>query len=138
MASGTGTISGTASVASAAMTYTVTVTDANGATAMAGFSLAVNGAVAATQAIASTQLTVNQAATSFTPVTGSGGTGGLSYSVAPPLPNGLTMIADTGGVIGSPRASSPATSYTVTVTDTNNTTAATAQFSLVGRAGGEH
>ena len=130
MASGTGTISGTASVASAATTYMVTVTDANGATAMAGFSLAVNGAVAATQAIASTQLTVNQAATSFTPVTGSGGTGGLSYSVVPPLPNGLTMIADTGGVIGSPRASSPATSYTVTVTDANNATA-TAHFSLV-------
>jgi DNA-binding beta-propeller fold protein YncE len=130
MASGTGTISGTASVASAARTYTVTVTDANGATAMAGFSLTVNGAVAAIPAIASTRLTVNQAATSFTPVTGAGGTGGLTYSVAPTLPIGLAMKADTGAVIGSPGISSPATSYTVTVTDADNATAM-ASFSLI-------
>ena len=134
MASGTGTISGTASVASVATTHTVTVTDANNATAMAGFSLTVNGVVAATPAIASTRLTVNQAATSFTPVTGSGGTGGLTYSVAPTLPIGLAMVAGTGAVTGSPGISSPATSYTVTVTDADNATA-TASFSLtVGTA----
>src|SRR5262249_26933535 len=37
----------------------------------------------ATQAVASKTLTQNHAATSFTPVTGSGGTAPLSYSVSP-------------------------------------------------------
>ncbi len=130
MASGTGAISGTASVPSAATTYTVTVTDANHATAMASFSLAVNGAVAATRTIASTHMTVYQAPTSFTPVTGSGGTGALTYSVAPPLPIGLALAAGTGAVTGAPSVTSPATSYTMTVTDADNATA-TASFSLV-------
>jgi hypothetical protein len=52
--------------------------------------------VMATQAIASTTLTHNHAATSFTPVTGSGGTGTLSYGVSPTLPTGLTYSASTG------------------------------------------
>ena len=73
----------------------VTVADANGASATASFSLAVNNAVTATQAIASTTLTQNHAATSFTPVTGSGGTGSLTYSVSPSLPRSSSLSAST-------------------------------------------
>ena len=65
----------------------------------------------------------------FTPVTGSGGTGTLSYSVSPALPTGLTFNASTGAISGTPTATSAATSYTVTVTDSNSATAA-ASFSL--------
>jgi len=102
MTSGSGAITGTPTVASAATTYTVTVTDANNATAAATFVLTVNGAVTATQAIASTMLTRNHAATSFTPVTGSGGTGPLAYSVLPSLPTGLNMASGTGAITGTP------------------------------------
>jgi uncharacterized repeat protein (TIGR01451 family) len=129
MAAGTGAITGIPSVASPATTYTVTVTDANSATATATFSLTVNGAVTATQAIAATTLTVNAAATSFTPVTGAGGTTPLAYSVSPGLPTGLSMAAGTGAITGTPTVTSLATTYTVTVTDANSVTA-TATFSL--------
>jgi Bacterial Ig-like domain (group 3)/IPT/TIG domain/Putative Ig domain len=129
MASATGAITGTPTVASSATTYTVTVTDANSVTATATFSLTVNGALTATQAVASTMLTRNHAATSFTPVTGSGGTGPLAYSVSPSLPTGLNMASGTGAITGTPGVASSATTYTVTVTDANNATA-TATFSL--------
>jgi sugar lactone lactonase YvrE len=129
MASGTGAITGTPSVASSPTTYTVTVTDTNSATATATFSLIVNGPIAATQAVPSTTLAVNHAATAFTPVTGAGGTGSLTYSVSPTLPAGLSMISGTGAITGTPTVVSSAATYTVTVTDTTNSTA-TATFSL--------
>ncbi|HLZ66155.1 MAG TPA: putative Ig domain-containing protein [Aliidongia sp.] len=129
LSTSTGQVSGTATAASAATSYTVTVTDTNGSTANASFSLTVNGAVAATQAVPSTNLTVNRAATAFTPVTGSGGTGALTYSVSPSLPAGLSLSTSTGAVTGTPTVASSATNYTVTVTDTNGATA-NASFSL--------
>jgi len=129
MASGTGTITGTPTVTSAATSYTVTVTDASSNTATASFSLTVNSAVTATQAIASKALTQNHAATSFTPVTGGGGTGTLSYSVSPGLPSGLSMASGTGAITGTPTVTSSATTYTVTVTDANSATASNT-FSL--------
>jgi uncharacterized protein YhjY with autotransporter beta-barrel domain len=129
LASGTGVLTGTPTAANSATTYTVTVTDTNGATATASFGLTVNGAPVATQAVASTALTQNRAAASFTPVTGTGGTGSLTYSVSPALPSGLSLASGTGAITGTPSAASAATSYTVTVTDTNSATA-TANFSL--------
>jgi hypothetical protein len=125
----TGAVAGTASVTSSATSYTVTVTDANGGTAIASFSLTVDSAVVATQEVASTTLTQNHAATSFTPVTGSGGTGALVYSVSPGLTAGLMFNVSTGVVTGTPTVMSSATTYTVTVTDANGATA-TASFSL--------
>ena len=127
--SATGAITGTPASANPVATYTVTVTDANGATAAATFSLTVNGAVTATQVIASEVLTLNQPSASFTPVTGAGGTGTLTYGVAPELPAGLSFSTATGSITGTPTAVSPAASYTVTVTDADNATA-TASFSL--------
>ncbi len=125
----TGSITGTPTATSLAATYTVTVTDADGATATASFSLTVNATVTATQAIASTTLTVNHVATAFTPVTGSGGTTPLTYSVSPMLPAGLSMNSATSSITGTPTAASPVATYTVTVTDANGATA-TASFSL--------
>ena len=83
----------------------------------------------ATQAVPSTILTVNQAATPFTPVTGSGGTSPLTYGVAPALPAGLTLAAASGQITGTPTVASPATVYAATVTDANANTAS-ATFSL--------
>ena len=128
MAPATGAITGTPTVTSSATTYTVTVTDANSATATATFSLTVNSAVTATQAIASTTLTVNVAATPFTPVTGSGAQRPRLQRLTA-LPAGLSMAAGTGAITGTPNVTSSATTYTVTVTDANSGTA-TATFSL--------
>ncbi|MBN9219249.1 MAG: putative Ig domain-containing protein [Mesorhizobium sp.] len=125
----TGAITGTPSVASAATTYTVLVTDAGGATASNTFSLTINSAVTATQAIATAILTQNHAATSFTPVTGGGGTSPLSYSVSPALPAGLSFDTANGQVTGTPSGSAAATTYTVTVSDANGASASNT-FSL--------
>ena len=127
--SGTGAITGTPTTASAAANYTVTVTDANTASATATFSLTVNTGVTATQAVAATVLTASHPATSFTPVTGSGGTTPLVYSVSPGLPAGLGINSSTGTISGTPTGPSAATTYTVTVTDANSATA-TASFTL--------
>jgi hypothetical protein len=120
-----GGITGTPSVTSAAVTYTVTVTDLNSATATNTFSLTVNTAVTATQSVASQTLTQNHAATSFTPVTGGGGTGTLSYGISPPLPTGLGLATSTGAITGTASVTLAATSFTVTVTDANGATAST-------------
>jgi len=82
----------------------------------------------ATQAVASTTLSVNQTA-SFTPVTGSGGTAALTYSVSPALPTGLSLSSTTGTISGTASVVSSAQIYTVTITDANSLTG-TANFSL--------
>ncbi|MCS3727475.1 putative Ig domain-containing protein [Bradyrhizobium betae] len=125
----TGNISGTPTATSGATTYTVTVTDANSATATNTFSLTVNGAVVATTNVPSSALPVNQAVISFTPVSGSGGTGALSFAVSPALPTGLSFNTANGLVSGTPTVSSAMTTYTVTVSDTN-TASASATFNL--------
>jgi hypothetical protein len=125
----TGAIDGTPTASLSTTTFTVTVTDANGATATNTFSLTVNGSVTAAQSIASAMLTQNHAATSFTPVTGSGGTSLLAYSILPTLPNGLTLDTTTGAISGTPTATLAATTFTVTVTDANSATASNT-FSL--------
>jgi hypothetical protein len=89
----------------------------------------VNGTLTATTAIPTTTLVTGQVAAAFTPVTGSGGTAPLSYSVSPALPAGLTMSTTTGQITGTPTVTTNATTYTVTVTDATSATA-TATFSL--------
>ncbi|RTM11593.1 MAG: hypothetical protein EKK33_21045 [Bradyrhizobiaceae bacterium] len=126
---GNGQVSGTPTVTSSTTTYTVTVTDSNSGTASNTFQLTVNGPLSATQAIASKVLTVNTPVTSFTPVTGAGGTSPLSYGVAPALPAGLAFNTSSGAITGTPTATSGATTYTVTVTDANSATASNT-FSL--------
>lgn len=117
MGTSTGAIAGTPTAVAVVTNYTVTVTDAANATSAKTFSLTVNPAVVATQAVASTTLTAGTAATSFTPVTATGGTAPLAFAVSPSLPAGLAMNPSSGAVTGTAAAASPATSYTVTVTD---------------------
>ena len=106
----------------------VFVLDANGSSGYANLHLVVNPSITAVQAIASETLTQGIAA-SFTPVTASGGTGTLTFTVSPALPAGLVM-ASNGQVTGTPTAATAgAQSYTVTATDANGATG-TAGFSL--------
>jgi sugar lactone lactonase YvrE len=81
---------------------------------LAGFA---NPQLIVTLAISSATVSVSHAVTPFAPVTATGGTPPLSYSVSPALPAGLNMDAATGVISGTPTAASAATSYTVTVED---------------------
>ncbi|MFM1748665.1 MAG: hypothetical protein RLZZ188_2331, partial [Verrucomicrobiota bacterium] len=70
-----------------------------------------NGAIAtlsqptATTAVADKTLVAGTAATSFTPVTGSGGVSSLTYGLSPTLPAGLQLNTSTGEISGTPQVS---------------------------------
>ena len=125
----TGQITGTPTATLALTTFTVTVTDQTTPTAQTSsktFSLTVNGALTTTQAVASKTLTVGSAATPFTPVTASGGTGTLSFALSGgTLPAGLNFATSTGQITGTPTATLVLTTFTVTVTDQTTPTAQT-------------
>jgi hypothetical protein len=116
----TGYVTGTPTVSLSNTTFTVTVTDSGATpqTASSTFSMTVTANVpVATLAVPTTQLTQGISFTAFTPVTGTGGTAPLRYSISPALPTGLTFSTSTGVVAGTPSVSSAAADYTVTVTD---------------------
>lgn len=77
-----------------------------------------SGPLAATVAIAS-QTATRSVATSFTPVVASGGFSPYVYSITPFLPSGLNLNQSTGTISGTATATSPATIYTVTITDSD-------------------
>ena len=115
--------------AEAAGTVDVTVTTPSGTTATTAADLFTFAAPTVTLAVPSTTLIDYAITTSFTPITGQGGIGTLSYSVTPALPSGLIYSTTSGAITGTPTVLSAAASYTVTVTDSNGATA-TASFSL--------
>ena len=126
------TLSGTPT-ATGSFPLTVTATDSNGFSGSQSYTLTVNGAVVAALAIPSETLTYGAAA-NFRPVMGSGGTGTLSYSIFPSLPPGLSISSSTGAITGTPTATSPATAYTVTVTDANGATAIAGFLLVISKA----
>lgn len=122
-------------------TCTVTASQAGDANFNAAADLDISTTITApalstTTAVASTTLTVNSAATPFTPVTASGGYGTLTYAVSPALPTGLSFNTATGQITGMPTAISGATNYTITVTDqTSPAQSSSKTFSLtIGKA----
>jgi hypothetical protein len=123
LAPATGVISGSPTSASPQGNYTVTVTDIAAHTATAAFTLTINPVVTATQAQASAALTEALATSPFTPVTATGGTGTLTYSIHPSLPIGLSFASASGSITGTASVPLAATTYTVTATDTNGATA---------------
>jgi len=121
LVSTTGAISGTVTATYAATTYTMTVTDVNSATSSKTFSLTINDVVSTSQLISSKILTKNTA-TSFTPVTASGGAGTFTYTISPSLPAGLTLTSSSGLISGTATATSTATTYTIIATDASSGT----------------
>ncbi len=71
--------------------------------------------------------TKSTAITSLTPtVTGSG----ISYTINPALPNGLSLSATTGVISGTPTVVSATADYTVTATNTHGNTTATVRITV--------
>lgn len=91
-------------------------------------SVTINAAPTAT-AVQPT-LALRQGLLSTVPVTGSGGTGPLTYTISPPLPGSLlAMDPRTGAIEGAADVLSPPTVYTVRVADARGATA-TGQITL--------
>jgi hypothetical protein len=76
-----------------------------------------NAPVATTLATASLPLLLNTTMTATTPVTATGGTPDLEWSVSPTLPPGLEISRTTGQITGTPTAARAANNYTITATD---------------------
>jgi len=118
--SSTGVISGTPSVYNAAADYTVTVRDNGGVTSPGTFNLIILAPTVIATAVPANvpSITRNVSFTAFKPVNGSGGIGTLRYS-AVALPTGMSINTSTGYISGPATATTPATSYSIVVTDSN-------------------
>ena len=118
MISSNGNIRGTPTVLKTPTTYTVTALDKRSRGANATFTLGINPApLIAIQSIASRTLTANTLATTFKPVTPSGGYGSIRYTITPSLPAGVTFDPYSGDVGGVPGAIVTANTYTISMTD---------------------
>jgi hypothetical protein len=125
--SATGAITGTPNSPLVATAFTVTISDQAGASVSKSFTLTINPAISPT-VVTPTKVCTQLAQCTFTAVSGTGGTGTLTYALSPALPASLTFV--NGIVGGTATAVLPATTYTVTVTDAVGATAS-ATFSLL-------
>ena len=121
----TGAITGTPTGATASTSYTVTVTDGP-STSSASFTLGVNAALSSTAGTVPSAVYKDLAVTAFTPVSFSGGTSPVTYSVSPSLPAGLSLNTSTGVISGTATGTVAITTYTVTATDSNGDSEASA------------
>ncbi|MFN0290761.1 putative Ig domain-containing protein [Pedobacter helvus] len=116
----TGVISGTPSVNENSATYTITANNTAGnKTATITFSVKELPPSSLQYAFASTTLN-RDIAVSVTPTVIAGA--GVSYSVSPALPTGLTLNTSTGAISGTPTVITAAKTYTITATNNGGST----------------
>ena len=78
----------------------------------------INGpSVNANQDVSSSTVPVGDAVAAFTPVSGSGGYGTLTFAVNPSLPDGLSFNTSNGEITGTPTTTTANATYTVSVND---------------------
>ncbi len=121
--SGTGVISGTPTAVTPIASYSVTASGVAGSTTTS-ISVTVNDQPpsAFSYAAGTATYVINTPITPNSP-TNSGGTV-VSYSVAPTLPAGLRLSAQTGAISGSPAAVTPQAKYTITAVNTGGSATA--------------
>ena len=127
---GSGVISGTPSELSAATVYMVTATNSGGS-AVVTVSITVNDVPpsALTYATNPVIYTVGLAIAENAPSSKGGAV--VAYSVAPPLPSGLSFDTDSGVISGTPAQPSGApTDYTVSATNSGGSTTATVSITV--------
>jgi len=115
----TGVISGTPTSIASLATYTVTAQNTGGNTTF-GLAITVNEVSPSALSYTSPNVyTKNTIITSLTPtVTGQG----ITYSVSPTLPTGLSLNTSTGVITGTPTEVTSLATYTVTATNTGGST----------------
>src|SRR6185369_16196797 len=128
----TGVISGTPLAAVAAATYTVTASNAAGF-ATTGLSITVTPRLQPPSGLTYSQPNaVYPTAQPITPNTPSASGGAITaYSVAPALPQGLSLDSTTGVISGTPVLETRATLYTVTGSNARGSTTATLTLQVV-------
>ncbi|MGO9829122.1 MAG: beta strand repeat-containing protein, partial [Myxococcaceae bacterium] len=125
----TGIISGTPTTVTAAAAYVVTATNTGGSTT-ASLTITVNDA-APSNLTYSANPAVYNVGTAIPPNTPSNSGGKVvSYSVAPPLPAGLSLSPTTGIISGTPTTITSLASYTVTATNTGGMTMASVTITV--------
>ncbi len=117
----TGTIAGTPTALLATTSYTVTATNSGGSTT-ANASITVNDIPPSALSYSTNPATyyLNQAIAPNTPTYVGGPV--IQYGISPQLPAGLSIDPVTGVITGTPTATSAATSYTVTATNSGGAT----------------
>ena len=119
-----GTVSGTPTAISALTSYTVTATN-QGGSSTATLTVQVNDVAPSSIAYSPSFLTLTKDTPMVTATpTSSGGTV-TSWSISATLPAGLSLDASTGGISGTPTATSSAVTYTVTATNTGGSSTTT-------------
>lgn len=122
----TGVISGTPTAAYSTANVVIAVKDANNIPASTTSSVSFTVAARPTRTASDTTsrtLAVGLPISSFTPITGTGGTAPLNYFISSgTLPSGLTLNSTTGLVSGTPTAIYSAASVVFGVKDANNIT----------------
>jgi hypothetical protein len=114
---GNGTITGTPTAISSASSYTISVNDSTTSSSQVFVLAVLSVQVVTTLVIPNRNLTVLEAVTPFIPVTATGGSGTLAWSINPPLPAGLTFNTSNGQISGTPTVVVTPVSYIISVTD---------------------
>jgi hypothetical protein len=125
----TGVISGTPTVISPATGYTVTASNSGGSTT-ATVTITVNDGAPTSLTYSTNPATYTKGQTITNNTPSSGGGAVISYSISPALPAGLSFNTSTGVISGTPTAISPATSYTVTASNSGGSTTATVAITV--------
>lgn len=128
----TGVVSGTPTAVLAATTFRVKAALST-TTAYASIRLTVTSTAPVVKAaLTPTSQTIlatqGKAITATQPMTATGFSGSVSYTVAPSLPAGLTMAAATGIIQGTPTVAQSSSNYTIT--GTSGTTTATSSVAI--------
>lgn len=98
-------------------TFTITITDAIGNSVTRNTSITVTAPPLTVIRPAGTYNILVNSNVSITPIIAEGGFGGITYSISPSLPTGLSFNSATGSISGTPTVLSSLTSYTITAQD---------------------
>ena len=117
-----GTIWGTPTEVSSSTSYTVTATNPGGS-GTATVTIQVNDVAPSSVTYSPNSFTLTNGTAMTTAIPTYGGTV-ISWSVAPPLPSGLSLDSSTGAISGTPTAITSSATYTITATNTGGSATA--------------
>ena len=115
-----GTISGTPTATAPSRTYTITATNSGGM-AMATVAITVNDVAPSIRISRATLVATRGSAITPITISSSGGGDVVSYSIDPAIANGLSFDATSGTISGTPTATAPSRTYTITASNSAGT-----------------